>query len=66
MIGFGVQQGWQCPVCNRVNAPWMPFCGCATSGTVSGTTFSIAPQCDCGAQTGMHVRGAGCKDAWVK
>ena len=21
-------QGWQCPNCNRVNAPWYPFCDC--------------------------------------
>lgn len=21
------QQGWQCPVCGTVNAPWMPTCG---------------------------------------
>ena len=24
----GAQQGWQCPVCGRINAPWMPFCTC--------------------------------------
>lgn len=22
-----VQQGWQCPVCGTVNAPFMPVCG---------------------------------------
>ena len=21
-------QGWECSNCNRVNAPWMPYCGC--------------------------------------
>ena len=21
-------QGWQCPVCSRVNAPWVAQCGC--------------------------------------
>ena len=27
---FGVQQGWQCPICKRVYAPFMsecPYCG---------------------------------------
>ena len=22
------QQGWECPRCHRINAPWMPFCYC--------------------------------------
>ena len=22
------QQGWQCPVCKKVNAPWVPGCSC--------------------------------------
>ena len=30
------QQGWICPKCGRVNAPWMPTCGCVSSQT-SGT-----------------------------
>lgn len=30
------QQGWICPNCGRVNAPWMPTCGCVSSQT-SGT-----------------------------
>lgn len=35
------QQGWICPKCGRVNAPWMPTCGCVssqTSGCVSSQT----------------------------
>ena len=22
------QQGWECPRCHKVNAPWMPHCTC--------------------------------------
>ena len=46
------QQGWQCPVCLRVYAPFMPVCSyCpAKTETVTGTQ-----QCVCGssAQTGL-------------
>ena len=27
------QQGWICPKCGRVNAPWLPTCGCVSSQT---------------------------------
>ena len=33
-MNFGVQQGWQCPVCGRVNAPWMPCCSCGGKADV--------------------------------
>ena len=29
------QQGWICPKCGRVNAPWLPTCGCVSSQTSS-------------------------------
>ncbi len=34
------QQGWICPKCGRVNAPWMPTCGCVSSQT-SGTPYLV-------------------------
>ena len=34
------QQGWICPICGRVNAPWMPTCGCVSSQT-SGTPYLV-------------------------
>ena len=34
------QQGWVCPKCGRVNAPWMPTCGCVSSQT-SGTPYLV-------------------------
>lgn len=42
--GF-VQQGWQCPVCRTVNAPWAPLCyGCPPkSAPVMGTGTGDAP-----------------------
>lgn len=27
------QQGWQCPVCRAINAPWKGQCGCHNSQT---------------------------------
>ena len=55
------QQGWICPKCGRVNAPWMPTCGCVSSQTTAtaSTTYDyvweyvdgewkrIKPQTDC-------------------
>ena len=38
------QQGWICPKCGRVNAPWLPICGCVssqTTGTASGTPYLV-------------------------
>ena len=35
----GAQQGWQCPICKRVHAPWVPHCDCDTySITTTNTT----------------------------
>ena len=36
------QQGWICPKCGRVNAPWMPTCGCVSSQT-SGSGAPYIP-----------------------
>lgn len=36
------QQGWICPKCGRVNAPWMPTCGCVLSQTSgSGNSYLV-------------------------
>lgn len=35
-----LQQGWVCPKCGRVNAPWLPTCGCVLSQT-SGTPYLV-------------------------
>ena len=35
------QQGWQCPVCNRVYAPWMASCpNCGGERQTISTTIS--------------------------
>jgi len=39
-IKVGVQQGWQCPVCGRVNAPWMAQCTCTCNGKVPSHTIT--------------------------
>lgn len=37
----GYQTGWVCPVCGRVNAPWMPYCLCSGKlGSYTTTTDS--------------------------
>ena len=36
------QQGWICPKCGRVNAPWMPTCDCVSSQTSgTGTSYLV-------------------------
>lgn len=25
-----MEEGWLCPRCKKVNAPWVPFCSCTT------------------------------------
>ena len=27
--GPKARQGWQCPVCSKVHAPWVPACACS-------------------------------------
>ena len=40
------QQGWVCPKCGRVNAPWMPTCGCTTpTFTADGITYLNVKEC---------------------
>jgi len=47
MYNFPPQQGWQCPVCGRVMAPYYPFCPCGGNGpeiiTTTGTAGNPAP-----------------------
>ena len=40
------QQGWICPKCGRVNAPWLPTCGCTTpTFTADGITYLNVKEC---------------------
>lgn len=32
------QMGWQCPICHKVNAPWMPSCDCHRKEVVNEPT----------------------------
>ena len=34
------QQGWQCPVCKRVLAPFVPECPCGGQGLKTYTTIN--------------------------
>lgn len=37
----GYQTGWVCPICGKVNAPWMPCCSCnGKLGSYTTTTDS--------------------------
>lgn len=55
------QEGWVCPKCGRVNAPWAPFCPCydgdkkvvySTDTTGSMTAVRWTNCTDCGYETG--------------
>lgn len=38
-------QGWKCPVCGKVHAPWVDGCDChrvTTNGTSTGKTESVS------------------------
>lgn len=45
----GVQhnsEGWICPRCGRVNAPWLPYCSCdniTVDINTTGTPYRIYP-----------------------
>ena len=40
------RQGWVCPKCGRVNAPWIPTCGCTTpTFTADGITYLNVKEC---------------------
>lgn len=40
------QEGWLCPQCRRVNAPWMAQCTCRTANlTLSGSGQQLCPTC---------------------
>ena len=28
-VGNAVPEGWECPRCGRISAPWMPYCDCS-------------------------------------
>lgn len=36
-------QGWQCPVCKQVMAPFMPYCPCGGKGKPSETVPNTSP-----------------------
>lgn len=38
----GAQQGWQCPVCKRVLAPFVPECPCQGQGMQTTTIATLA------------------------
>ena len=38
-----IQEGWVCPRCGRVNAPWLPNCSCNPVSTTATTTTTSPP-----------------------
>ena len=38
-----IQEGWVCPRCGRVNAPWLPNCSCGSNETVVTTDNTSPP-----------------------
>ena len=54
-INVGIQQGWQCPICKRVYAPFMPMCTyCGTESEKQtntpndGVWVKSGRKCKCG------------------
>ena len=39
-IQISAQQGWQCPVCGQVNAPWISQCPC--NGKIPSYTTTVS------------------------
>ena len=37
-----MKEGWRCPVCGAVNAPWMPQCSC--KGRVAFVSWPTYPE----------------------
>jgi len=65
------QQGWECPKCGQVYAPWMAKCQ-SCSGVVSitvggvNTPVHIGCSCTCPTDTGFRkIHEAGCPFAQV-
>ena len=41
-----IEQGWECPRCGHINAPWVRQCDCSNTWTISTTWNSNPPQKD--------------------
>ena len=55
-------QGWECPKCGRINAPWMPTCPCYQDKTKTFTTdtdSNISVNSETGTQSYIIKQGAG-------
>ena len=48
-----VKEGWICPRCGKVNAPFMPNCDCKLDETVSNADS----ECGCGGKHERHKVG---------
>lgn len=38
-----INQGWQCPICKNINAPWVQQCPCEGKSAWITSTGSIPP-----------------------
>ncbi len=38
-----IQEGWVCPRCGQVMAPWMPYCNCKIKVTYTKESSTTAP-----------------------
>ena len=57
---YGGQQGWVCPKCGRVNAPWVATCPCSKKTvTYTTTTTSTIPDSCSGCSNHPSNGGSG-------
>lgn len=49
------REGWICPRCGKVNAPWRPMCDCKPLTSNSHEHDNMKCVCDCVEKKNLHT-----------